>query len=84
MRTAGTRPGSRPAGEGAPPKEGQACLGCPSWAGGEYPADCHESVERYPEAPGLCLGRPVTHGVRFRTPWFYFARKGVLCDPEQI
>ena len=31
-------------------------------------------VERYPEVPGRRRGRPVYHGVRFRTPWFCFAR----------
>ena len=27
-----------------------------SWAVGEYPADCHEQVERYPKVPGVRLG----------------------------
>ena len=33
------------------------CLpGRGTWAVGEYPADCHEQVERYPKVPGVRLG----------------------------
>lgn len=41
MRTPGQRPGSRPGGEGTPAEGRAACLGVPSWAGGEDPPDCH-------------------------------------------
>lgn len=32
------------------------CLERRTWAAGEYPADCHEQVERYPKVPGVRLG----------------------------
>ena len=32
------------------------CLERRTWAAGEYPADCHEQVERYQKVPGVRLG----------------------------
>ena len=55
MRTVGQ-------GKAAVPRRGCAaegwllCLERRTWAAGEYPADCHEQVERYPKVPGVRLG----------------------------
>ena len=43
-------------GRGGTAEGAAACLGGVSWAVGEYPADCHEQVERYPKVPGVRLG----------------------------
>ena len=81
MRTPGQGPGSRPGGEGTPPKAARSAWAARSGPEGEHPPDCHDTsgaLSRGPRPQGR--GRPVCHG-RFRAP-MAFVLRGALCEPK--
>ena len=53
MRTAGQGQAAVPGERVRRRRKDSACLSRPTWAGGEDPTDCHDTVERYPDFPGL-------------------------------